>query len=365
MLRHVIAPSAFYTKASNEVVRHKRLNSDAKILVLYVQGLPGECACKPLGELAEKLEIKGRAYQKAKRQLIANGYVHEWRSQGDGGRWVTHQLISNEPLTTAQARSLREDPPAPPPPGARFPAVGVPTGRRAGGYKPVEDHSDKTTPHPPSEAEPKASPEPTDLRSASTQSPISADPAPAPAPAPAPTPPSTPADPVRTLQLARAERVLLSLRHSRRELHLGVGEARALAVEAVKWLERGLSASDLRQAMLAERPENGVHSAVGFLRYRLIHKLPEDPAPPAPQLALPAPLARELIMCKGAGDEHLFRPLGDEHLFRPLGDETECAECRRASAYAAWHPIPRPPEEPDPGHIPWRDRFARIQTAEA
>lgn len=349
MLRHVIAPSAFYTKASNEVVRHKRLNSDAKILVLYVQGLPGECACKPLGELAEKLEIKGRAYQKAKRQLIANGYVHEWRSQSDGGRWVTHQLISNEPLTTAQARSLREDPPAPPPPGARFPAVGVPTGRRAGGYKPVEDHSDKTTPHPPSEAEPKASPEPTDLRSASTQSPISADPAPASTPPPT----STPADPARTLQLARAERVLLSLRHSRRELHLGVGEAGALAVEAVKWLERGLSTSDLRQAMLAERPENGVHSAVGFLRYRLIHKLPEDPTPPTPP---PAPPARELITCKGAGDEHLFRP---------LGEETECAECRRASAYAAWHPIPRPPEEPDPGHIPWRDRFARFQTAEA
>lgn len=346
MLRHVIAPSAFYTKASNEVVRHKRLNSDAKILVLYVQGLPGECIFKPLGALAEKLEIKGRAYQKAKQQLIANGYVHEWRSQGDGGRWVTHQLLSNEPLTAAQARALREAPPTTPPPSEQFPAVGVPTGRRAGGYKPVEDHSDKTTPHPPSEAEPTTSLEPTDPGPTPTPASIPAD------PAPAPTPPLTPADPVRTIQLARAERVLLSLRHSRRELHLGVGEARALAVEAVKWLERGLSTSDLRQAMLAERPENGVHSAVGFLRYRLIHKLPEAPAPPTPP---PAPLARELITCKGAGDEHLFRP---------LGDETECAECRRAAAYTAWHRIPRPPEEPDPGHIPWRDRFARIQTAE-
>ncbi|MGW8884350.1 hypothetical protein [Streptomyces sp. NPDC055749] len=374
MLRHVIAPSAFYTKASNEVVRHKRLNSDAKILVLYVQGLPGECTCKPLGELAEKLEINGRAYQKAKQQLIANGYVHEWRSQGDGGRWVTHQLISNEPLTAAQARALREAPPTAPPPSAQFPTVGVPTGRRAGGYKPVEDHSDKTTPHPPSEAEPKPSPEPPDAPPAPTAPraapPSATDPTPAPTPPvppaptppqpPAPTPPRPPADPVRMLQLARAERVLLSLRHSRRELHLGAREARALAVEAVKWLERGLSASDLRQAMLAERPENGVRSAVGFLRYRLIHKLPEDPTPlppspsPPPSPSLP-PHARELITCKGPGEEHLFRP---------LGAETECGECRQAAAYAAWHRIPPPPEGPDPERIPWRDRFARIQAAE-
>ncbi|MEK8143753.1 hypothetical protein NKH18_22290 [Streptomyces sp. M10(2022)] len=157
MLRHVISPSAYYTKASNGVVRHPRLSSDAKILVLYVQGLPGERTFKPLSELAQKLEIKGRAYQKAKQQLVANGYVHEWRVQGDGGRWVTQQVISNEPLTAAQARALRDDFPTPQPSG-RFPAAGVPTGRVAGGYTPVEDHSEKNTPNPPSEAMPSVEP---------------------------------------------------------------------------------------------------------------------------------------------------------------------------------------------------------------
>ncbi|MER5362641.1 hypothetical protein [Streptomyces sp. NPDC002785] len=315
MLRHAIAPSARYTKASHDVVRQPRLNSDAKILILYVQGLPEDSTSKPLSELAQKLGIKGRAYQKAKVQLVEHGYVHEWRSQGDGGRWITEQLVANTPLTSEQAGHLRGAPPTSPPPSTQFPTVGEPTARPTGGYEPVEDHSDKTTPHPPSEAESTADPDPEPM-AASTDS----------------------------LQLARAERVLLSLRHSRRELHLGVREARALAVEAVKWLERGLSESDLRQALLAERPESGVRSAVGFLRYRLVQKLPEPQAPLQPHKPPPV---RELLECKGPGEKHVFRP---------LADETECAPCRRSAARAMIHDAP----EPEPDRIPWRERIARI-----
>ncbi|MFD7492486.1 hypothetical protein ACFV8T_08705 [Streptomyces sp. NPDC059832] len=316
MLRHAIAPSARYTKASNDVVRHPRLNSDAKILLLYIQGLPGDALCKPLSELARKLGIKGRAYQKAKGQLVEHGYVHEWRSQGEGGRWLTEQLVANNPLTSEQARFLLRgtaSASAPmatvPPPSTRFPTVGEPTPRAAGGYEPVEDHSDKTTPHPPSEPESATGPTPT------------------------PTPQTTTADPA---QLTRAERVLLSLRHSRRELHLGVREAHALAVEAVKWFERGLSESDLRHALLAERPQEGVRSAVGFLRHRLIQKLPEPPVQHQPH---ERPPLRELVECAGPGESHVFRP---------LFGESECPSCCRATAHT----------EPEP--IPWRERIARI-----
>ncbi|MFE7711799.1 hypothetical protein ACFU6I_39980 [Streptomyces sp. NPDC057486] len=319
MLRHVNAPSRRFTKASHDVVRHPRLSSDAKILLLYVQGLPDEPPCKPLSELARKLGIKGRAYQKAKEQLVAYGYVHEWRSQGDRGRWVTEQLVANTPLASEQAEHLRgAASPATPPPSTQIPAVGEPTARTVGGYQPVEDHSDKTTPHPPSEAEPTTDPDPE--------------------------PKAGPAD---SLQLERAERVLLSLRHTRRELHLGMREARALAVEAVKWLERGLSESDLRQALLAERPEGGVRSAVGFLRYRLIQKLPAEPA--SPPLTEP-PSAAALVVCSSPGEEHVFRP---------LGDETECAPCRQSAAYATFHGAPAP----EPARIPWRERFAKINGA--
>ncbi|MFB7966130.1 hypothetical protein [Streptomyces rubiginosohelvolus] len=94
------------------------------------------------------------------------------------------------------------------------------------------------------------------------------DPAAAPAeavPSPEQAPGSVPAPPPHpTGQLAKAERLLLSLRHTRRDLLLGVREARALAVEAVKWLEGGLPEGDLRQALPADPPEGGVRSAVGL-----------------------------------------------------------------------------------------------------
>ncbi|WP_326765784.1 hypothetical protein OG978_15415 [Streptomyces sp. NBC_01591] len=330
MLRHAIAPSARYTKASHDVVRHPRLNSDAKILLLYVQGLPANTTFKPLSELAQKLGIKGRAYQKAKQQLVENGYVHEWRSQSDGGRWLTEQLVANTALTGEQASHVRGTPPATPhatphaappiaaPPSTHSPTVGVPTARTAGGYEPVEDNSDKTTPHPPSEHSEASEPS-------------------------EPERPASTADPA---QLARAERVLLSLRHSRRELHLGVREAAKLAVEAVKWLERGLSESDLRQALLAERPKDGVRSAVGFLRYRLVQKLPEPRT--TPEFFEPA-RPRELIECQVPGKKHTFRP---------LLDETECTPCRLIAVNTMYSEAPSP--EPDP--LPWRERFARINT---
>ncbi|MCX4731870.1 hypothetical protein [Streptomyces sp. NBC_01363] len=334
MLRHAIAPSARYTKASHDVVRHPRLSSDAKILLLYVQGLPDTTTFKPLSELAQKLGIKGRAYQKAKQQLVENGYVHEWRSQADGGRWITEQLVANTALTSEQATHVRGTPPTPSPaavpPSTHSPTVGEPAPRTAGGYEPVEDHSDKTTPHPPSE--PSALSELSALSLPSELSPLSEPERPAPT-----------ADPAL---LARAERVLLSLRHSRRELHLGVREAAKLAVDAVKWLERGLSESDLRQALLAERPKEGVRSAVGFLRYRLAQKLPEPRT--TPQSFEPA-RPRELIECQGPGKTHNFRP---------LLDETECTPCRLTAANTMYSASP----SLEPDHLPWRERFAKINT---
>ncbi|GGV80887.1 hypothetical protein GCM10015535_19800 [Streptomyces gelaticus] len=140
MLWHAIAPSRRYTKASHDVVRHPRLNSDAKILLLYVQGLPEEQADKALSDHAKKFGITGRAYQRAKGQLIANGFVHEWKRQGERGFWVTDQLFANVPLTAEEAAAVRNDrlgaPSAPAVPaarpGTRNPAVGQPGARSVG-----------------------------------------------------------------------------------------------------------------------------------------------------------------------------------------------------------------------------------------
>lgn len=367
MLRHVIAPSSGWTKASHTVVRDRRMNSNAKILILYVQGLPDAATNRPLGELALKLDMKGRPYQQAKKQLVEHGYVHEWRTQREDGLWKTAQLFTNTPLTGTEARTVwaNLEPDAGGSPGVRYPAVGEPTPRTVGGYQPEEDHSDKTTPRPPSEAERGRErvthPDPDPVEAVPAPEPAGADLEPpraeglraegvpaeaAPRFAPAEAPPA----PHPTSQLAKAESLLLSLRHTRRDLLLGVREARVLAVEAVKWLDGGLPEGDLRQALLADPPENGVRSAVGFLRHRLIQKCPVTPLPAPP----PPPPVRELIACAGPGEEHAFRP---------LGDEAECVDCRRGTAYASWMVDTDTYEFPE--DMTWRQRVAAVRKADA
>ncbi|WP_031093249.1 hypothetical protein [Streptomyces sp. NRRL S-15] len=322
MLRHAIAPSRRYTKASHDVVRHARLTSDAKILLLAVQGLPDEQAGQPLSEHARRLGITGRAYQKSKELLVAHGYVHEWRDQGARGRWVTEQLLSNVPLTPEEAAVLRPGR-AEESPSAPEPTVGEPTGRVVGRQLPVDEEQEKNYPHPPSEAEPEVEPEPE-----AGQSP----------------------------EVAEGERVLLSLRHVRRELYLGVKEARGLAELAARWLLRGVSAGELRRVLSSELPCDGVRSAVGFLRFRLLHKMPPElPAAASPPPAAELPRVADLMTCTAARPEEGE----EEHVFRPLSDETECGPCRRRAAREHWA-RQRAVQEADPGSPPWRERFANL-----
>ncbi|GHB16204.1 hypothetical protein [Streptomyces chryseus] len=302
MLRHVIAPLRRYTKASHDVVQHPRLNSDAKILLLYVQGLPEGSTERPLSAHAERLGIKGRAYQKVKQSLTACGYLHEWRHQNERGRWVTDQLLANVHLTTEEAAAVRDGDV----PSTHMRTVGEPEPQVAGDYPPVDKNEEKNTPNPP--------PDPPDD----------------------PDGPDGPDDP----EQAVAEDVLLSLRQSRRELHLGVSEARTLSAIAADWLRRGISPADLRYALTSTLPPNGVRSAVGFLRHRLTVKMPPQRAlvprtPDSPPRTdrLPKPL----ITCEGPGSEHVFRP---------VGDETQCGHCRQEAAWKT-HIAKYPPLAPD------------------
>ncbi|WP_328845267.1 hypothetical protein [Streptomyces sp. NBC_00258] len=319
MLRHAIAPVRRYTKASHDVVRHSRLNSDAKVLLLYVQGLPESeaAAPKPLSEHAARLGLKGRAYQKAKQLLADCGYLHEWREQGARGRWVTEQLLANVTLTRDEASRVREGGPGADVddyvPSERPPTVGGPGERTVGDSPQTEDLGVKDLPHPP----------PQDRRAPDAdETPVVEEPEPEseaePGTAPAPAP-----------ELAEAEGVLLSLRHTHRDLLLGVREARLLADAAAEWLRRGVSAPDLRRALTTGLPTDGIRSAVGFLRHRLIQKLPAarrqvTPTPPPEQAAPPA--RRGLVTCPGPGTEHVFRP---------RNDETHCLRCRTAAAFEA------------------------------
>ncbi|MFE7481990.1 hypothetical protein [Streptomyces sp. NPDC057552] len=326
MLWHAIAPVRRYTKASHDVVRHPRLCSDAKILLLYVQGLPDGQTHLPLSGHALKLGIKGRAFQRAKAQLVVNGFVHERRVSGERGLWVTQQLFSNVPLTDTEARAVWREGGAGAggaSPGAQFPAVGEPGARVVGGQLPVDEEREKNLSRPPSEA-----PEPEAKSGADAEAEVEmrADGG------------TLSAHEPLSGQEAKAERVLLSLRHSHRGLHLGVAEARGLVAQAAEWLRRGVSGGDLRRVLSSGLPPEGVRSAVGFLRHRLAEKMPEAPererreplqkveAPvPAPPVA--PPYVPPLVTCQGPGTEHVFRA---------MGGQTMCPDCEQAAAWARW-----------------------------
>ncbi|MFJ9106473.1 hypothetical protein [Streptomyces sp. NPDC102283] len=343
MLSHVIPPPRGYTKAPNSLVRHPRIGSDAKVLVLYVQGLPEELRDKALGEHARALRMTGRAYQKAKADLVSHGYVHERRESVAGGRWRTVQVFSNEPLTDEQAARLRAGVPADgyenagacvapdawPAPSAHSPTVGEPTGRRVGGLLPADEEQGENSSHPPTEAAVEAEGESQDQDQA---------------------------------EVLLAERVLLSLRHKTRELSLGVREARKLAALAAEWLRRGVSAGDLRLALSSALPQEGVRSAFGFLKNRLVEKLPAPPeetadllvaaeSAPPPHPPSPLPPSLPLLACDGPGEEHMFRPHESW--------VTTCGPCHREQQRAYWADLMACAEaEPAPPRPSWRELAA-------
>ncbi|MBD3550748.1 hypothetical protein [Streptomyces sp. SP18CM02] len=377
MLSHVIPPVRGYTKCSNSLVRHPRLCSDAKILVLYVQGLPACDRDKALSEHARSLLMTGRAYQRAKAELLAHGYVHERRERIAGGRWRTVQVMSNEPLTADQAARLYAGAPADgyavvgagrvgrtghagqvghagraasgawSAPSTRFPTVGEPTGRSVGGQLPADEDLGEDTSHPPTEAGAAEEAEGEGDAAASESVPGSAS---VPVPGLGAAQDSAADAPSGSAEVLAAERVLLSLRHERRELLLGVREARTLAGLAAEWLRRGVSPGDLRAALTRGLPKDGVRSALGFLAHRLVEKLPAPPAEqpePVPPSPPPSPLA--LIACAGPGEEHMFRP--------NVPWATTCGPCHREEQRAYWEDM-RVRTEAAPEPLPWRERFA-------
>ncbi|MEF9884636.1 hypothetical protein [Streptomyces sp. P9-A4] len=341
-------------------MRHPRLNSDAKLLLIYVQGLPETDGSKPLGEHAADLGMRPRAYHRAKVCLTECGYLHEWKWQSRRGHWVTEQLLSNVTLTCEQANGLRDGVPA------GSPADGEPTtgfrSVRQPATQPVDKDGDKTSPHPPTKERPQR-PEPAPAPEAAPEPERDPDPEPHPEPAAAPEPaadperaaapeaPSTPESPAAP-EVVEAERVLLSLRHQNRDLLLGVREARGLAEAAAEWLRRGVSVADLRHALTAHLPRGGVRSAAGFLRHRLTEKLPAGPAPARTAVSEPAGTrVAELVTCDGPGNTHVFRP---------TADETFCGPCRTEEAWKA-HARSFQPETGVA--IPWRERVEAIVQA--
>ncbi|GAA0490654.1 hypothetical protein ABZ951_20305 [Streptomyces sp. NPDC046215] len=271
MLRHAISPERFFSQVPNEIIRHPRLSAAAVRLLTWQLSLPRDVDV-PLSETAAQAGIKKTAFIRAKRELVAEGYVHEWRRQGTGGRWTTTQLVSNVPLTPDEAVALRDGAaPGSSQPTVEEPAVGEPEGRAVGRYPDnTEENTDNPSPQPPAAC---GVPQPL---------------------------------------IDRGGLVLASVSHRERKLRLTGRDVQGLAALAGEWLLRGATVKELREALTDGLPER-VHAPAALARDRLVRKMPETPP-----LGVTEPAVRALQTCEG----------GCERAFRPVGEETQCRDCR-------------------------------------
>ncbi|WP_053645681.1 MULTISPECIES: hypothetical protein [unclassified Streptomyces] len=319
--RNVIAPSRAFGQYSHEIIRHPRLNSDAVRLLTWQLSLP-RGARESLSRTAERARIGARAFGRAKRQLKAEGFVHERRVQGAGGHWITQQLVSSTPLTADEAAKIlagtplstcedRVFPQVAPSPRNRavgVPAAGAPETPSTGGHpekEPVENTSNL----------PSVADEPGDE--------------------PGDRPGDEPGDePVRVAGPRQEEaRALVGalplLSPALRNIPPGMRDE--LARLAARWLDAGHTSVDVHEHVLRGLPGAGtpVHRPGGLVRYLLRdvppRVLPQLVSPPSgPRLSPRLEGARE---CSG---DHV-QPM----LFRPVGDEKLCARCAARTPVAS------------------------------
>ncbi|WP_406172914.1 hypothetical protein [Streptomyces sp. NBC_00996] len=287
MLRHAIAPARFFTQVSNDIIRHPRLSSDAVRLLAWQLSLP-EGADEALSRTAARAGIGKCAFLRAKRELIVEGYFHEWREQGVRGLWSTVQLVSNVPLSGEEAAASRASAQVAAPgsvPTDGSPAVGEPTGRAVGRH-PEPPVPENTSHHP------------------------------------APTATAT------SEQQATARQLIESLGDLDARLHVPRGILPELAALAAEWLACGHTVADVREQVRRCLPGQGqfIHRPGGLVRY----VLREIPPVVTPVAAAPAPTPRVAQMRECEGD-HV-----QALLFRPVADEVLCRGCRRAQAADAW-----------------------------
>lgn len=309
MLRHAISPASFFTQVSNEIIRHPRLSSDAVRLLTWQLSLPKDLD-QPLSETAKRAGIKKTGFIHAKRQLAAEGYFHEWRRQGEGGRWSTTQLVSNVPLSAQAAIAVRDGCPA-----DHIPTVGQPKHRPVGRFQENTGQNISNPPSPP--------PAPTDPEDAHTQIEGQEE---LPAAETSEAMPDVPAVPESLAE--RGALALAVVSHSERRLRLSGRELAGLAPLVDEWFQRGAAMGDLRQA-LTERLPLTVHSPAGLIRHRLLRKMP-----PVPTFA--EQHAAEIRANGGRSRLSGTRECQGEHvqarLFRPVADEALCPQCRNEAA---------------------------------
>ncbi|MFF3490953.1 hypothetical protein ACFYWS_06345 [Streptomyces sp. NPDC002795] len=275
MLRHVISPTGSFSQVPNSLIRHPGLGSDALRLLVWQLSLPAD-ARDSLSRTADRAGLGKCAFLRAKRQLKTEGFVHEWRVQGERGRWQTVQLVSGVPLTDAEAVAVRDGSPA-----GDIPAAGRPTHRAVGRHPRDKDLGVKTS-NPPAGGD---APEPD-----------------------------------------AADRFIAGIAELDSRLRIPRGMVAELAARVRAWFACGHTAASVWQHIRWNLPGRlgWIDKPGGLLRYVL------DKIEPAPALAgahIPVQRAEPVVPRVGR-----MRECEGQHvqarLFLPVGDELLCGSCR-------------------------------------
>lgn len=289
MLRHASAPARHFSQVPNDIIRNPRLSSDAVRLLTWQLSLPAD-AKDSLSRTAERAGIGKCAFLRAKRELKAEGYLHEWREQGVRGLWSTVQLVSSERLTAEEAAAVRASGTCAPVPAGEFPAVGEPNGRGVGRH-PETPVRENTSLHP--------APQASEASSALDDS----------------------------EGLAAARQVVESLGDLDPRLRVPRGMLAQLAALAAQWLDCGHTAADVREHVRRALPGRGqpIHRPGGLVRYVLREVPPLAPVVAAPVTAAPQlPRIAQMRECEGRHTQ--------PRLFLPVADERLCRACRSGRA---------------------------------
>ncbi|WP_338699781.1 hypothetical protein V2W30_24525 [Streptomyces sp. Q6] len=275
------------------------MNSDALRLLIWQLSLPAD-AGDSLSRTAEKAGLGKCAFLRAKRQLKTEGFLHEWRVQGERGRWETVQLVSGAPLSAEEAAAVRDGEPAGRPrkaaaltsgsptsgsptsgsPAVGTPAVGEPTRRDVGRHPRRQDLRDNT---------------------------------------------STPPAPERPDD--EAGRFVAGLQERDARLRIPRAMVTELAARVRDWFTRGHTAESVWRHIRLNLPGRlgRIERPGGLLRYVLADIPPVAVAvlasEPARRQSAPVPRVSLMRECEGAG--HV-----QARLFLPTGDETLCGACR-------------------------------------
>ncbi|MFE6058796.1 hypothetical protein [Streptomyces sp. NPDC056431] len=344
--RNFIAPSRAFSQFSHEIIRHPRLDSHAARLLTWQLSLPAH-ACETLSESAKRARIGATSFITAKRQLKAEGYVHERRLQVGGGLWVTQQLVSSTPLRPEEAAKIFARMPvhsgiervySQVAPGTPGPAVGDPVTPSTDGH-PEKDLRENTSNLPP-EAEAEAEVE------------LEAEADPGAEVEPWPDPEAEPFDRAPD-ESGALPGVQLDPHHAQSDHQSGaqLDEARALvgalpllspALRHIPpgmrdeltrltagWLAAGHTSADVHEHILRGLPGTGtpVQRPGGLVRY-LLREVPLRALPRPEPSPSPSPSGSRLSSRLEGARECASGAHTQPMLFRPVADEALCAACR-------------------------------------